>query len=293
MGSTTLKLQGTNGDLQEITTTEENYLAYQAGLKLAAKTTGVFSLNTTGSGATVGTYTDTIYDQNVGDHGTTLTQSTTTTTLSQTEGTASEDANFRWPIEFDSTNDHIHEMTDAEVSTLTDRLVGRIFTSDYPGVYRLGSSSPSSDYDVHLSNVFSDTRTDGTTVNFNIYQRQSMTAPTAVRPVAIKRSNGKTGTYQGLQEMSDTEISDTFGQRSATRIMAGNNAVGTYLLLSSTQGNPTANGYSGTWASKVLQRIQHKPYQLQVIQEIVNKIIAELLLVITLETSKETIQGHF
>ena len=29
MGTTTLKLEGTNGDLKEITTSEENYLAYQ------------------------------------------------------------------------------------------------------------------------------------------------------------------------------------------------------------------------------------------------------------------------
>ena len=37
---TPLKLEGTNGDLKEMTTAEENYLAYQAGeqLKASAKT---------------------------------------------------------------------------------------------------------------------------------------------------------------------------------------------------------------------------------------------------------------
>ena len=38
--ATPLKLEGTNGDLKEMTTAEENYLAYQAGeqLKASAKT---------------------------------------------------------------------------------------------------------------------------------------------------------------------------------------------------------------------------------------------------------------
>ena len=252
MGTTSLKLNASDaGDLKEITTTEENYLAYRAGLNLAAgATTTVSALNVDASGATVGAYTDTAYDQAVGTHGTTLTQSTTSTTLYQREGTAGEGANFRWPLEFDSSSDNLHEMTDAEVSTLTDRLVSRIFTSDYPGVYKLGTTAPSGDYDTHISNLFTDTRADGTSINFSIFQRQTMSAPTAIRPVAIKRSSGKTGTYQGVQEMSDTQITDTFGPRARTRIMSGSNGVGTYLLLSATDGTPTANSYSGTWASK-------------------------------------------
>ena len=158
--ATPLKLQGTNGDLQEMSTTEENYLAYRAGLHLKnASTSSVWTLNDgtlTGTHQTVGQYSDTVYDDAVGTHGTTLTETTTNTTLKQRGGTASEDnGNFRYPIKFDSTNDNIHEMTDAELNTLTDRLTSRIFTSDYPGTYRLGSSTPGSDYDTHLSNIFS------------------------------------------------------------------------------------------------------------------------------------------
>ena len=51
-------------------------------------------------------------------------------------------------------------LTSAEMDTLTDRLVATIFANDYSGTYKLGSSAPSSDYDVHLSAVFTDTRTD-------------------------------------------------------------------------------------------------------------------------------------
>ena len=78
------------------------------------------------------------------------------------------------------------------MDTLTDRLVATIFANDYSGTYKLGSSAPSSDYDVHLSGVFTDTRTDEssstvTVATYNIYQRQTFSAPTAVRPVALKK----------------------------------------------------------------------------------------------------------
>ena len=46
------------------------------------------------------------------------------------------------------------------MDTLTDRLIATIFVNDYSGTYKLGSSAPSSDYDVHLSGVFTYTRID-------------------------------------------------------------------------------------------------------------------------------------
>ena len=75
-----------------------------------------------------------------------------------------------------------------------------------------------------------------TVATYNIYQRQTFSAPTAVRPVALKRSSGGSGTFQGIQEMSDAEIKYTFGQRAKTRIMNGTKGVGTYILNSSATG---------------------------------------------------------
>ena len=76
-----------------------------------------------------------------------------------------------------------------------------------------------------------------TVATYNIYQRQTLESPpTAVRPVALKRSSGGSGTFQGIQEMSDAEIKYTFGQRAKTRIMNGNKGVGTYILNSSATG---------------------------------------------------------
>ena len=86
-----------------------------------------------------------------------------------------------------------------------------------------------------------------TVATYNIYQRQTFSAPTAVRPVALKRSSGGSGTFQGIQEMSDAEIKYTFGQRAKTRIMNGNKGVGTYILNSSTTGAPSE---TGTWVAK-------------------------------------------
>ena len=258
--ATPLKLEGTNGDLKEMTTAEENYLAYQAGeqLKASAKTeVGAITDVSTGN-ETVGAFTDTRFDQVPGTHGS-ITTTSTVTTLYQTEGTAAENGgDFRNAVHQSASSDtnthsrQLHEFTSAEMDTLTDRLVATIFANDYPGTYKLGSSAPSSDYDVHLSGVFTDTRIDAgptttTVATYNIYQRQTFSAPTAVRPVALKRSSGGSGTFQGIQEMSDAEIKYTFGQRAKTRIMNGNKGVGTYILNSSATGAPSE---TGTWVAK-------------------------------------------
>ena len=236
--ATPLKLEGTNGDLKEMTTAEENYLAYQAGeqLKASAKTEVGAITDASSGNETVGAFTDTRFNEVPGTHGS-ITTTSTVTTLYQTEGTAAEDGgDFRNAVhqqtgDGDTHSRQLHEFTSAEMDTLTDRLVATIFANDYSGTYQLGSSAPSSDYDVHLSGVFTDTRTDAgpstvTVATYNIYQRQTFSAPTAVRPVALKRSSGGSGTFQGIQEMSDAEIKYTFGQRAKTRIMNGNKGEG-------------------------------------------------------------------
>ena len=258
--ATPLKLEGTNGDLKEMTTAEENYLAYQAGeqLKASAKTEVGAITDVSSGNETVGAFTDTRFNEAPGSHGSINTTSTVTT-LYQTEGTAAENGgDFRNAVyqgsadPSDNASRRLHEFDTDDMDTLTDRLVATIFANDYPGTYQLGSSAPSSDYDVHLSGVFTDTRTDAgpstvTVATYNIYQRQTFSAPTAVRPVALKRSSGGSGTFQGIQEMSDAEIKYTFGQRAKTRIMSGNKGVGTYILNSSATGAPSE---TGTWVAK-------------------------------------------
>ena len=65
-----LKLEGTNGDLQEMTSTEENYLAYVVGKdNLVGTSNDVSDITLTSAGnTTIGSYVDTFYNQAVGTH---------------------------------------------------------------------------------------------------------------------------------------------------------------------------------------------------------------------------------
>ena len=128
--------------------------------------------------ATVGSYSNTAFDQGVGTHGVTLTTTTTTTPVYQKEGTASESgANWRKPIHYQKSGSQtqFHEMTSSEIDTLTDRLVSRIFTSDYLKPFKLATSRPTG-YSTYLHNVFEDTRTDGHSQHYSIYRRDTMSA---------------------------------------------------------------------------------------------------------------------
>ena len=226
MGTTTLKLEGTNGDLKEITTTEEHYLAYQAGLHLSAlDSSDVGSITAESTGNTlIGAFTDTRFDDGSGTHGFSggnVPVVQTITSLYQREGVADfagDSASFRYPIEFvdNGGTPEIHELDSSEVDTLSDRLLSRIALSEYPGTIKLGTSAPSG-YTTYKSNVFADRLQTGTTGTvYNLYVKDTMAAPTVCRPVALKRSSGLTGSFLGIQEMTDAEIRYTFGSRDTT-----------------------------------------------------------------------------
>ena len=238
---TALKLEGTNGDLQQFSSSEENYLAYVVGQFNLAGTSddiGDITLTST-SNHLVGDFVDTFYNEPVGTHpASSISSGSTATNLYQVAGTSSPSGGALRPISYDLDSDgdpSLFEMTDTDLTVLADRLNSRIATSDYSGIYALGSSAPSGDYSVHLSNVFSDTQTDGTTVNYNIYQRTTMSAPTTTRSVGL-RSDGD------LQEMSDSDIADSIGAFVRTRRVNG--GIGSYQLRSSGEGTPTD---PGTW----------------------------------------------
>jgi hypothetical protein len=237
-----LKLEGTGGDLKEMTTAEEYYLAYQAGLQLAAMaTTDIAALDPTAGGTTIGSYANTFYNQAVGTHpGSSLSIGTTTTTLYQNTGTASETGITR-PIRFTSAGTRVDEFNDTNYNEIVDRLLPIIMANEYPGTYRLASSTPGAAWDTHIASVFTDTRQGAATITYNIYQRQSITAPTTVNPLKLADASGN------LKEMTAAEIKLTFGQRAKTRIMSSADNVGAYQLRSSAQGVPIAGG---TWVAR-------------------------------------------
>ena len=251
-----LKLKDSaSADFVEFSSTEENYLAYQAGLQLASgdsSDVGSLAFNIHGTENLIGNLTDTAYDDPVGTGGDNviLTFTTTTTPIRQTNGTITPSgSNNRLPImQRDSDGQRvIREMNDSDMNVLLDRINTRIFTSDYPGTYKLATSTPTGGYTLDLSAVTTDTRTDGASTPYNIYRRTSMTAPTKVLPFSIKRSGGA---YQGLQLMTDDQVKYSIGTRLQNRISSQTNGIGSYKIYSSAAGTPTANGLSGTWSAK-------------------------------------------
>jgi len=235
-----LKIDDGDGNLKKITATEENYAAYQAGIQLAQAGQSKVASLSTGTGNVVGTYTNTKFDQAVGTHpASSFTTTTTNTTIYQNTGTAPEDPPFSKPVLWDQDPGEIEALNDTQLNAVVDRLLLTIFAGDYPGTYRLATSAPSADYSAHIANVFTDTRTDGTSVDYTIWKRQAMTPPTVVKPVRLVEGT------KNLQRMSTVEMQATFGQRAKTRIMS--TGIGTYQLRSSADGAPTD---PGTWVAK-------------------------------------------
>ena len=188
--------QGTNGDLIQFSDSAEDYLAYRMGLHLASMShdSDASRLNiTAGDSAShplaIGTYTNTKFNEAVGSHAG-FTTATNTVTMYQVNGTVAQTGGdyFR-PIGFaDGHADHrIEEMKDSDLTVLTDRLLTKAFTGDYPGTYKIASSAPSAQYSVADSDIFTDTRADGTSVGYDLYVRTAMSAPTTKKPFRIVR----------------------------------------------------------------------------------------------------------
>ncbi len=241
-----LKINNAGGtEIKQFTTAEENYIAYQIGLHLAADSAngdGTITSNT--SHTSIGSYTNTFFNEAVGTHpSTSITSGSTTTTVYQNQTSAIEtDSDIETPLMWvDSGGETgFKQMPTADLNAAVDRYISTIFTNDYPGTFKLASSSPGPDYSVHLSSVFTDTRTDGTAIAYNIYRRDSYTAPAAVQPLYVRDNGG----FDGIQAMADRQIKYSFGQRAKTRI--GASKIGTYQLRTSAQGAPTD---PGTWVA--------------------------------------------
>lgn len=244
--ATPLKLRDGDGNIQELTSAEENYLTYLMGLHLAADSANGIGGITINSGDTsIGTYTDTFFNEPVGTHpSTSITSGSTATTIYQNQGinAAETDSDIKTPLRWIDAGGQtgFKEMPYSDLNAAVDRYLTTLFTNDYPGVFKLASASPGPDYSVWLSTVFSDTRTDGTSVAYNIYRRDSYTIPTEIPPMYVRNNGG----FDGIQEMTDRQIKYSFGQRAKSRI--GASKIGTYQLRSATAGAPTD---PGTWIS--------------------------------------------
>jgi hypothetical protein len=250
------------GNLQRATSTNENYLAYQAGLRFAERgtlgpTAIKSSITIAQRDSDIGSFVDTFYNEAVGTHpGTSLSTGSLSTTLYQLEGDSAsgsvklDDQSsglFRRPV-YES-DGSIVDMDSTAMENIGSRIMALIQSNEYPGAQRLAASAPSADWSATLSNVFTDTNTDGNVTQYSIWQRQTMTAPTKCNAMHIRRSSY--GAYPlasydgGLEAMTDSEMSLTFGQIAGKFFNHGE--IGTYELRSSAQGAPTR---TGTWVSR-------------------------------------------
>ena len=243
-----IKIINADGDLKKVTESEEDYTAYQAAQWFANKSLADNYQGSLGDsdGVSIGTLTDTFFNEAVGDHGI-LTSGSTDYTLKQRFAAGATDftnnANFFKPLTITGTSTDITAADDTSMNAICDRLLETIFTNDYPGTFRLAASaSPPANHSVHRSNIFTDTRTDGTSVIYNIYKRN---AGTAVTPTEIRPVRQETKGSPDIKTYTDTELQNTFGPYSATRIVA--DGVGSYQIRSSVEGVPVA---AGTWVAK-------------------------------------------
>ena len=263
MPKTPLKYKS-GSDVQEITTAEHNYLAYLAGLELETAS-GTYSESVLGSlGKTlqsldlsIGTFTNTRRDGDVGDHGSSaLNITTTNTVVYQQDAAYSEPSNFRNPLYQHEVSNltRIQEFNDADQLELGETLAGIIYANNYPGTFKIATSTPSGGYTVAVSNFLQDTRADGTT-NYNLYQRTSLPSediPSEIDLMAVARGtsspfNAKTGTYKGLIVMSDAHRKETAKaclDRYLSTITSSVKPIGSYLIRTS------APSETGTWVEK-------------------------------------------
>jgi hypothetical protein len=248
-----LKLKDTGGNIQQMTSAEQNYIAYQVGLYMASQwgseSAGSLQSNNGDTNRLVGSFTNFAYTAPVGTHpSTSITSTTTSTPLYQrtqalTEGFVDADHPITWVDTGGETGFKI--MPDDDLDAACNVALAKIFTGNYPGTYRLATASPGIDYTKRVNNLFRDTRTDGHDVVYHLWQRTSMTAPTTVRPVRVKSTSP-----MQLEEMTDAEIQQIFAKR-AMNIVRDNSGlsalgIGNYKLMSSAQGAPTD---AGTWVS--------------------------------------------
>jgi hypothetical protein len=222
--------------------------ALQIREQIAGVITQKFATDTDGSGTAelnvvtggsagsdeIGTFSDRARTESVGTHPAAGTLTTTTFRFNQPVASVSESGQIR-PLRW--TNTSVDEMTDGEIdSDILDEVIQAMATesANTVGQYKIDTSTPSGGTWTARYTI-PDTQTDGTTINYYLWQK---TAPTTD---AGSDTNMllQTDVDGNIDEMADADV-ETLVPAFRNRIIAS--GVGTYLLQT---GSPTA---TGTWA---------------------------------------------
>jgi len=227
--------------LQELTVAEiKNYTANIITTEYASAS-GTASLQVT-SGAlsagftSIGTFTNRVRSEEVGDHPAAGTTTSTTYTFGEATGVAS-DTKTAVPLRLDG-NNKVEPATDAEIDTeILDEVIEAMIQDDAntAGQYWLAATAPAGGTWVNRGQV-DDTQTDGTTVTKFLWQK---TAATTVPGSSTNRTLVKDGGIN-IKEFSDSEL-QSLTNRFRNRIVATN--IGRYEVVASAPG-------TGTWQQK-------------------------------------------
>ena len=239
-GSYPVAADGLQG-FRELTATEiKEQIAGVITQKFATDTdgSGTAELNVVTGGSAgsdeIGTFSDRARTESVGTHPAAGTLTTTTFRFNQPVASVSESGQIR-PLRW--TNTSVDEMTDGEIdSDILDEVIQAMATesANTVGQYKIDTSTPSGGTWTARYTI-PDTQTDGTTINYYLWQK---TAPTTD---AGSDTNMllQTDVDGNIDEMADADV-ETLVPAFRNRIIAS--GVGTYLLQT---GSPTA---TGTWA---------------------------------------------
>jgi hypothetical protein len=251
-------LKKVGGALQELSVSEEDYIAFLASTHLGnMSTTDVSALTAIAYGGSlpdsrlVGIFEDCYYTEGVGGDADSLTVNKTG--LYQRRGFAPyNDSGLRRPVlSYDRNTGALREMGYEALDLLCERLLYTIMSNEYPGAFRLSSTSPGADWAEFLPDVFQDTAVAGNTT-FSIWIRKDFTTgphpSPEVLPFMVERENGFTGDALGVKRFTRQQIAYTLGQRMKTVVMGSDHdTVGQYQLRSSVDGPPTD---PGTWVAR-------------------------------------------
>jgi len=237
------------GNLQGIDSSNELWLANEASIGISTTYDSVGNdyngnlRKLSDSATSIGTLSDTFYNQPIGTHpGTSLTIGTTVYNVYQSDTFCSYDSDNVF-VGCDSSG-QLYEFNDSSNLRLATRISILLHSNEMRSSFRLGSVAPNADYSLWESNVFTDTKSGASSVVYNLYRRDSYSAIS-------------TPTYNPVQigSISPAEIHETtilenrsslFNMCIVARQQTG---VGDYLILPSSQ-TPNGIGETGTWVPR-------------------------------------------
>ena len=168
-------LKDTAGNIKTADSAELDYIAYQAGVYSTLATglnSGDLSNTNLDSGTYIGAFVDTFYNEAVGTHpASSLSTGSITTKLYKVVDATPVDLDaasaFRRPVA--DSNGPI-DLSIPSMDALGETIMSRIQGREFPGSFRLSTTSPSGDssWSEYISDVFSDTNTNGTVNSYSI-----------------------------------------------------------------------------------------------------------------------------